>query len=77
MLVFAFVFVCCASTMAKQSPQMEIRKSEQFDAEAFANSKPAVDEVAPDLQLQTLSGKTVSLSSYRGKNIVVVKAGYT
>ena len=56
---------------------MEIRKSEQFDAEAFANSKPAVDEVAPDLQLQTLSGKTVSLSSYRGKNIVVVKAGYT
>ncbi len=57
--------------------QMEIRKSEEYDAEQFAKSKPAVGEKAPELELQTLDGKSVKLSDYQGKNIVVIKAGYT
>jgi len=75
--VAAVVFFCDATCSFAKQAQMEIRESEQFDPIAFAESKPAVGEMAPDLQLQTLDGKTVSLSSFRGKNIVVVKAGYT
>ena len=57
--------------------QMELRESESYDEETFATSKPAVGSAAPDMTLKTLDGKPVNLSSYRGKNIVVIKAGYT
>ena len=79
-LIFAAMGFGClvaSSSFAKQSPQMEVRKSEQYDPKKFAASKPAVGTEAPDLKLKTLEGETVSLSSYRGKNVVVIKAGYT
>ena len=57
--------------------QMELRENEKYNAAAFEKSKPAVGESAPDMVLKTLEGKEVSLDSYRGKNIVVIKAGYT
>jgi len=75
--VAILVIFCAATFLIAKQAQMEIRKSEEFDPVAFAKSKPAVGELAPDLQLQTLDGEAVSLSSFRGKNIVVVKAGYT
>jgi len=56
---------------------MELRENEKYDVEAFEKSKPAVGELAPNMELKTLAGKSVSLDSYRGKNIVVIKAGYT
>ena len=56
---------------------MEIRDSEEYAAKKFAESKPAVGTKAPDLKLKSLEGETVSLSSYQGKNVVVIKAGYT
>ena len=57
--------------------QMEIRQSEQYDKNQFEKSKPALGELAPDIQLKTLDGKAVQLSKYQGKNVVVIKAGYT
>ncbi|MFK7770251.1 MAG: hypothetical protein AB8B55_23780 [Mariniblastus sp.] len=74
--MFVFGAVIASPAVARQA-QMKVRKSGEFDAKKFAQSKPAIGDVAPDLVLQTLSGETVSLSSYRGKNIVVIKAGYT
>lgn len=62
---------------ASPMQQMEIRKSEEYNAEQFAKSKPAVGEKAPELELQTLDGEPVKLSDYLGKNVVVIKAGYT
>lgn len=72
----AILFVS-ATTASAATQQMELRENEQYNAEKFAKSKPAVGENAPNLELQTLDGKTVSLDSYRGKNIVVIKSGYT
>ena len=57
--------------------QMELRESESYDAKAFAASKPAVGSSAPDMELKTLDGTPIKLSSFKGKNIVVIKAGYT
>ena len=57
--------------------QMEIRQPEQYDKNQFEKSKPAVGELAPDIKLKTLDGNAVQLSKYQGKNVVVIKAGYT
>ena len=57
--------------------QMELREKERYNVAAFEKSKPAVGELAPNMELKTLAGKSVLLDSYRGKNIVVIKAGYT
>ena len=65
------------STAGPYQQQMEIRKSEEFNEKVFQNSQPAVGTQAPDVELKTLEGETVKLSSYRDKNIVVIKAGYT
>ena len=75
--IATMVLVSCCTTLIAKQAQMEIRKSEEYDAAVFNKSKPAVGEVAPDLLLHSLDGKEVALSSFRGKNIVVVKAGYT
>jgi len=76
--VAVLVSVCCCTALSSaKQVQMEIRKSEEFDPAVFAKSKPAVGEMAPDIQLRSLDGRAVALSSFRGKNIVVVKAGYT
>ena len=64
-----------ANPLAPQ--QMELREKESYDEKLFAASKPAVGSSAPDMTLKTLDGKSVKLSSFKGKNIVVIKAGYT
>jgi len=69
--------VSVVTAIQAPAPQMEIRKNEEYSAEQFANSKPAVGEAAPDMELKTLAGEAVKLSSFRGKNVVVIKAGYT
>ena len=57
--------------------QMEKRKSVLYKLAAFAAAKPAVGEAAPELKLKNLDGEDVSLESYRGKTIVVIKGGIT
>ncbi len=74
-LVLMAGVVTTAQAMLLQ--QMEVRSKELFDLEAFQKANPAVGTEAPELVLKTISGETVKLSSYRGKNVVVVKAAYT
>ena len=74
LLAIACLFWATAET---QSQQMEMRQAELFDAKKFARTQPAVGESAPALELQTLDGRTVKLSDYRGKTTVLIKAGYT
>ena len=77
-LLASTLLICvCWSGFTFAVQQMEIRKSEQYNKEEFEKSKPAIGEQAPEIELKTLDGKPVKLSSYRGKNIVVIKAGYT
>jgi len=77
--IFLSVSLCTNQLLfaTAQHPQMELRENEEYDAAQFAASKPAVGEVAPALNLKTLDGKMVSLKDYLGKNIVVIKSGYT
>ena len=75
--IFLLTPLLCLPTGSAYSQQMEKRESEEYDIEQFANSKPAVGDAAPDMELRTLDGDAVSLSDYRGRNIVVIKAGYT
>ena len=65
------------SPWSPMAQQMEIRQSEQYDKNQFEKSKPTVGELAPDIKRKTLDGKAVQLSKYQGKNVVVIKAGYT
>ena len=77
-IAFSTFFLTPSITYAVPTPQqMEVRKSEEYHPEKFKKSKPAVGTLAPNMELKTLGGETVSLDSYRGKNIVVIKAGYT
>jgi thioredoxin-dependent peroxiredoxin len=41
-------------------------------ASAPAQSRPQPGEVAPDFTLQATTGKAVSLSDYKGKQVVVL-----
>ena len=75
-LLVASAILLGASSFAV-AQQMELRENEKYDVAAFEKSKPAVGELAPNMELKTLAGQSVSLNSYRGKNIVVIKAGYT
>ena len=78
-----FLFVSVLATFVSgfawsfAGQQMEVRQSELYDKEKFEKSKPAIGTPVPAIKLKTLEGQDVSLSSYRGKNIVVIKAGYT
>ncbi len=74
---FAFVLAPSIAFAVPVPQQMELRQSEEYSGENFKKSKPAVGSLAPNMELKTLDGKMVSLDSYRGKNIVVIKAGYT
>lgn len=74
-LLCFFILLLTSASVAQM--QMEIRSSEQYDAAQFEKSHPAVGTAAPDIQLQTLDGESVLLSSFRGKNVVLIKAGYT
>lgn len=59
------------------SAQMDVRENELFASEAFDNAGPAIGSVAPELDLKDLAGNPVTLESYRGQVVVLVKAGYT
>ena len=74
----SFTLLIASIAYAAPAPQqMELRKSELYNEDTFKKSKPAVGSLAPNIELKTLAGKSVALDSYRGKNIVVIKAGYT
>ena len=75
--VFALLVAPSIASAAPLPQQMELRKMEEYNEANFRKSKPEVGSIAPNMELKTLDGKTVSLKSYRGKNIVVIKAGYT
>ncbi len=57
--------------------QMEKREDELYRLNMFMVSYPAVGQMAPDLEIKNMEGETVSLSDYRGKNLVLIKGGYT
>ena len=57
--------------------QMGLRENELFAPRNFSKAGPAIGSPAPDLDLTDLDGKSVSLKSYRGKVVVLVKGGYT
>ena len=66
---------CIAVTTV--NAQMGLRENELFSPRAFASAGPAIGSVAPKLDLTDLAGKPVTLDSYRGKVVVLVKGGYT
>lgn len=57
--------------------QMEKRDLERYERAQFRAEAPAVDSLAPDLVLTDLDGKLHALSQWRGRIVVVIKAGYT
>jgi hypothetical protein len=57
--------------------QMEKRIDSLYEAAVFERAYPAVGYRAPSLQLTDLEGRSVSLLDFRGKHVVLVKAGYT
>ena len=74
--VLAFLVpVCFVSTTA--NGQMGLRENQLFSSKAFANVGPAIGSKAPKLDLKDFDGKSVTLESYRGQTVVLVKGGYT
>lgn len=57
--------------------QMEKRAEELYDRTQFLAADPAVDTLAPDLVLFDLDGRPQALSAWRGRIVVVIKAGFT
>ena len=64
-----------AATMA--TAQMGLRENDLFASQAFATVGPAVGSLAPELDLTDLDGNPVTLESYRGQVVVLVKGGFT
>ena len=57
--------------------QMEKRAAELYDRAQFLAAAPAVGAMAPDLELTGLDGTARTLSSWRGRVVVLVKGGFT
>lgn len=57
--------------------QMEKRAEDLYDPAQFRAAAPAVGTMAPDLVLTGLDGTVRSLSAWRGRVVVVIKAGFT
>lgn len=57
--------------------QMEKRAEALYDRDTFRADAPAVGSLAPDLVLSDLDGRLQALSAYRGRVVVVIKAGFT
>ncbi len=57
--------------------QMEKRRESLYDAAQFLVAAPAIGTIAPDVQLLDLAGNPVPLSDFRGKTLILIKAGYT
>lgn len=57
--------------------QMEKRAAELYDRREFLAAEPAVDTLAPELVLTDLDGRPQALTAWRGRVVVVIKAGFT
>ena len=77
--LFQFTIALVASGLIVNSSeaQMEIRGHHLYNAQTFQRMAPLVGESAPKLCVRTLSGDSVSLDSWLGKNIVVIKGSLT
>lgn len=64
LVVGAITWVAVASSNNDDSSATDV-------PEAVRNGGPRVGDTAPDFTLKTLDGKTVSLSDYRGKPVVL------
>ena len=62
--------------LSSAEAQMEIRGFGRYNT-ATLRLAPHAGEKAPELNVRTLSGESVSLEDYLGKNVVVIKGGYT
>ena len=71
--VFLITFVTATTSTA----QMGLRENDLFAPRKFAKAGPVIGSPAPELDLKNLDGKSVTLKSYRGKVVVLVKGGYT
>jgi hypothetical protein len=63
--------------LAGASAQMEKRDAELYDRQQFLAVQPRPGTFAPDLVLTDLEGRLQALSSYRGRIVVLIKAGFT
>jgi len=63
--------------LATAHAQMEKRDARLYDRQQFLAADPAVGKLAPDLVLADLDGRLQALSSYRGRIVVLIKAGFT
>lgn len=57
--------------------QMEKRADELYDRAQFRAAAPADGTMAPELVLTDLDGRLHALSAWRGRVVVVIKAGFT
>lgn len=57
--------------------QMEKRLRGLYDREAFRRRAPVPGRMLPELVLRDLEGKRVSLSSLRGRPLVLLGGAYT
>ncbi|MDB4777995.1 peroxiredoxin family protein [bacterium] len=57
--------------------QMGLRENDLFASRAFDNVGPAIGSLVPELDLTDLDGNPVTLESYRGQVVVLVKGGFT
>jgi hypothetical protein len=71
------ILVASALLPAVAPAQMEKREDELYARKQFLAAEPAVDSLAPDIVLTDLDGRLQALSSYRGRVVVLIKAGFT
>jgi len=57
--------------------QMELRDAVSYERRQFLITAPAVGTMAPDLVLTDLDGELHALSAWRGRVVVLIKAGFT
>ncbi len=75
--IVATVLSTFGFTATTATAQMGLRENDLFASHAFANVGPAVGSLVPELDLTDLDGNSVTLESYRGQVVVLVKGGYT
>ena len=76
-LLVTFAAVFTASVSSADAQQMEKRHTQLYRQQEFERSFPAVGQQAPDIELKTIDGQSVSLSAYLGKPLVLIKGSYT
>jgi len=71
------ILITISLTTTNLVAQMGLRENAYFSPPKFAEQGPTIGELAPELELTDLEGNSVSLESYRGQVIVLVKGGFT